>query len=192
MNVHGCYFVVPSLFLLWPCRLVVIAARHPDPSRVPQKPQSPPAQKSLELDPAQALLQVIVRGDGRRKLVRVLIRHTHVANVSRSQSRGSGRKKGMLYLGRCARSAPGVHHPVRRGRQPPVAQPLQHVADVARDAPGRRVNVQPRPVPAQDLKTALVRAQQQRDQVDVLVRRRGRGPRWRATAPPRCPSPGGG
>ena len=66
----------------------------------------------------------------------------------------------------------GVHHPVRRGRQPLVAQSLEHVADVARDAPGRRVNCQPRPVLALDLQPALVRAQQQGDEVDVLVRRR--------------------
>ena len=63
-----------------------------------------------------------------------------------------------------------IDHPVGGRRQHVVGQPLEHVADVADHAAGRRIDRQPGAVAILDLQPGLLGAQQEGDGVDVLVR----------------------
>ena len=51
-----------------------------------------------------------------------------------------------------------------------IRQALQHVTDVARHASGRRVDFEPLSILSQELQTTLVGAEQERDEIDILVR----------------------
>jgi len=117
---------------------------------------------------SQALLKVAVGGDG----VAIAV------GMGRIDTPGQGpdlvvRIEVQEEGGRIAGDAPAlrgwIDHPVGGRRQAVVGQALQHVADVADQRTGRRIDGQPAAVTAQHLQPGLFGAEQQGDDVDVLV-----------------------